>query len=176
MLGRSSNACGIVADHAGRVERHELILDEGKGRQWIGCRLRDCLELDISITTAKPVVIMHPTLADLCNKDVTNYARPDGKQLFVGVVILANEQGQDVVGYMGRLPDRSKPVPRNMKSLPSLRTNGLVARLIGFPAAIRIVGIVHVADRPESTAETAFLARLGSVASRLDGEGALDRM
>ncbi|WP_321854408.1 LysR family transcriptional regulator [Paraburkholderia tropica] len=61
-------------------------------------------------------------------------------------------------------------------SLSSLRTDGLVARPIGPPAPTRIVGVVRVADRPESTAETAFLARLRSVASRLQDEGALDRL
>lgn len=61
-------------------------------------------------------------------------------------------------------------------SLSSLRTDGLVARPIGPPAPTRIVGIVRVADRPESTAEAAFVARLRSVASRLQSEGALGHL
>jgi methyl-accepting chemotaxis protein len=66
------------------------------------------------ITTAKPVVIMHPVLADLRNKDVSTYADTNGKLLFVEMIKVAQARGEGFVDYMARLPgktDRIDPKP-----------------------------------------------------------------
>lgn len=106
-------AYGIVADYAKLVDRHELTLDQAKQQAMERLSvMRYPGNGYMMITTATPVVIMHPTLADLRNKDVTRYADPDGKLLFVDMVKLAQSQGQGFVHYMARLPGKTEHVPK----------------------------------------------------------------
>ncbi|MGF6857151.1 methyl-accepting chemotaxis protein [Paraburkholderia sp. CI3] len=64
------------------------------------------------VSTATPVVIMHPMLADLRNKDMSHYADSDGKLLFVEMVKVAQAHGQGFVDYMGRLAGNNERVPK----------------------------------------------------------------
>jgi methyl-accepting chemotaxis protein len=106
-------AYGIVADYAKLVDRHELTLDQAKQQAMARLSvMRYPGNGYMIITTAKPVVIMHPTLADLRNKDVSQYADTEGKLLFVDMVKLAQSQGQGFVDYMARLPGKTEHVPK----------------------------------------------------------------
>ncbi|CAE6858475.1 hypothetical protein R69927_02477 [Paraburkholderia domus] len=106
-------AYGVVADYAKLVDRHELTLDQAKQQAMARLSvMRYPGNGYMIITTATPVVIMHPTLADLRNKDVTHYADTDGKLLFVDMVKLAQAQGQGFVDYMARLPGKTEHVPK----------------------------------------------------------------
>ncbi len=106
-------AYGIVADYAKQVDQHELTIDQAKQQAMARlAAMRYPGNGYMIITTATPVVIMHPTLADLRNKDVSHYADTDGKLLFVEMVKLAQAQGQGFVDYMARLPGNDDHVPK----------------------------------------------------------------
>ncbi len=106
-------AYGIVADYAKLVDQHTLTIDEAKQQAMARlAAMRYPGNGYMIITTATPVVIMHPTLADLRNKDVSHYADTDGKLLFVEMVKLAQAQGQGFVDYMARLPGNNEHVPK----------------------------------------------------------------
>jgi methyl-accepting chemotaxis protein len=106
-------ADGIVADYAKMAERNELT--QAQAQQQAMARL-SAIRFPghgyVFITTAKPVVIMHPILADLRNKDVSTYADTHGKLLFVEMVKVAQEKGEGFVDYMARLPGKTDQVPK----------------------------------------------------------------
>ena len=94
---------GVVADYAARVERNELSADEAKKQAM--ARLSVMRFGDngyFVITDSHPTVLMHPILADLRNKDVTQYADVNGKLLFVEMVKVAQADGGGFVQYVGR--------------------------------------------------------------------------
>ncbi|GLU32076.1 methyl-accepting chemotaxis protein [Trinickia caryophylli] len=106
-------ADSLVAEYAKMAERHELT--EEQARQQAMARLATIRFPGngyLMITTAAPVVIMHPTLADLRNKDVSQYADTDGKRFFVDLVKVAQADGQGFVDYMARLPGKKDRVPK----------------------------------------------------------------
>ncbi|MGF6700301.1 methyl-accepting chemotaxis protein [Paraburkholderia sp. MM5496-R1] len=107
------SAYGIVADYAQRADQHELTPEQA--RQQALARL-SAMRYPGSgymiVSTATPVVIMHPMLADLRNKDVSHYADSDGKLLFVEMVKVAQAHGQGFVDYMGRLAGNNERVPK----------------------------------------------------------------
>jgi methyl-accepting chemotaxis protein len=106
-------AYGIVADYAKLVDQHTLTIDDAKQQAMARlAAMRYPGNGYMIITTATPVVIMHPTLADLRNKDVSHYADTEGKLLFVEMVKLAQAQGQGFVDYMARLPGSEDHVPK----------------------------------------------------------------
>ena len=106
-------ANGIVAEYAQMAERNELTQAQAQQQ---AMKQLSAMRFPgngyMIVTTAQPVVIMHPVLADLRNKDVSTYADPDGKLLFVEMVKLAQAQGEGFVDYMGRLPGRTDHVPK----------------------------------------------------------------
>lgn len=81
-------ANGIVAEYAQMAERNELTQAQAQQQ---AMKQLSAMRFPgngyMIVTTAQPVVIMHPVLADLRNKDVSTYADPDGKLLFVEMVI-----------------------------------------------------------------------------------------
>lgn len=106
-------AYGIVADYANQVDSKTLSLEDAQKQAMARLSVMRYGTLGyMIITTAKPVVLMHPTLADLRNKDVSNYADTNGKLLFVDMVKVAQAQGQGFVDYMARLPGSDKHVPK----------------------------------------------------------------
>ncbi|CAN7665916.1 methyl-accepting chemotaxis protein [Trinickia sp. LjRoot230] len=106
-------ANGVVADYAQLAQRHVLTEDEAKQQAMARlAAMRYPGNGYLIITTAKPVVLMHPTLADLRNKDVSQYADPDGKLLFVEMIKVAQANGQGYVDYKARLPGKTERVPK----------------------------------------------------------------
>jgi len=107
------SAYGIVADYAQRADQHELSPEQAQQQAMARLSaMRYPGNGYMIVTTATPVVIMHPVLADLRNKDVSHYADTDGKLLFVEMVKVAKAQGQGFVAYMARLPGKSEHVPK----------------------------------------------------------------
>jgi methyl-accepting chemotaxis protein len=98
---------GVVADYAARAERHELSVEEAKkqamARLFV---MRFSGNGYLLVTDSHPTVLMHPVLADLRNKDVSDYRDVHGKMLFVEMVHVAQENGEGYVQYMGRLPNQ----------------------------------------------------------------------
>ncbi len=64
------------------------------------------------INDHKPVVIMHPFKPELDGKDVSDYADPNGKRLFVAFVETVQRNGAGFVDYEWPKPGASKPVPK----------------------------------------------------------------
>ena len=98
---------GLVADYAARVERHELSLEDAKKQAMARLSvMRFSGNGYLLLTDSHPTVLMHPVLADLRNKDVSDYKDVRGKMLFVDMVRIAQEKGEGYVEYMGRLPNK----------------------------------------------------------------------
>src|ERR1700744_3109647 len=78
---------GVIADYANRAERKEMTVEEAKkqamARLFV---MRFGTNGYLILTDGHPTVIMHPTLADLRNKDVSDYRDVNGKRLFVDMV------------------------------------------------------------------------------------------
>jgi methyl-accepting chemotaxis protein len=102
-------AYGIVADYAQQVDAQKLTLEQAQ--QQAKDRLSAMRYPNLGymlITTAHPVVIMHPVLPDLRNKDVSDYKDVNGKLLFVDMVKAAQAQaGGGFTDYVGRLPNNA---------------------------------------------------------------------
>ncbi|MDR9241677.1 methyl-accepting chemotaxis protein [Burkholderia multivorans] len=64
----------------------------------------------ISINDSKPVIVMHPIKTELNGKDVSNFADPNGKHLFVEIVKVGNAAGgKGFVEYLWPKPGADKP-------------------------------------------------------------------
>ncbi len=95
---------GVMADYAGRVERNEMPLEQAKKEAMARLStMRFGTNGYLIITDSHPTVLMHPTLVDLRNKDVSDYKDVHGKRLFVEMVQVAQASGEGYVEYMGRL-------------------------------------------------------------------------
>src|SRR6202045_4001985 len=97
-------AYGVVGDYAKLVDAQKMTL--AQAQQQAMDRLSAMRYPNngyMIISTAHPLIIMHPVLADLRNKDVTDYKDPNGKAMFVEMVKLAQADGQGFVQYDGRL-------------------------------------------------------------------------
>jgi methyl-accepting chemotaxis protein len=98
-------AYGIVGDYAKLVDAQKMTL--AQAQQQAMDRLSAMRYPNngyMIISTAHPVVIMHPVLADLRNQDVTNFrVIPGGPAMFVDMVKLAQADGQGFDEYDGRL-------------------------------------------------------------------------
>jgi methyl-accepting chemotaxis protein len=106
-------AYSIVGDYANLVDNKTLTLDEAQHRAMARLSaMRYGNNGFMEITTAKPVILMHPTVAYMRNKDVSDYKDPNGKLFFVEMVKLAQAQGQGYVDYMARVTGRDIPVPK----------------------------------------------------------------
>jgi methyl-accepting chemotaxis protein len=98
-----TSADGIVQDYAAQAAAGKMSVEEAK--QQAMARLKAMRYGDngyLVIFDSKPVVLMHPTLADLVNKDVSNYKDSNGKLLFVEMARVAKEKGTGFVEYYGR--------------------------------------------------------------------------
>ncbi|MBF0461720.1 MAG: EAL domain-containing protein [Magnetococcales bacterium] len=61
---------------------------------------------------AQPVMIMHPFKPELDGKDLSHFADPTGKKLFVAMTEQIKANGQGFVGYMWPKPGMDKPIPK----------------------------------------------------------------
>jgi methyl-accepting chemotaxis protein len=67
----------------------------------------------ISINDSKPVIVMHPIKTDMNSKDVSGFADPTGKHLFVEIVKAGNVAGgKGFVEYLWPKPGSDKPVEK----------------------------------------------------------------
>ncbi len=64
----------------------------------------------IWINDYQPVMIMHPYLKDLINKDLSNYNDPDGKYLFNKMVKVVKNNGEGYVDYQWQVRDDTSVV------------------------------------------------------------------
>ncbi len=104
-----TSADGIVRDYAAQAAAGKISVDEAK--QQAMARLKTMRYGDsgyLVVFDSKPVVLMHPTLADLVNKDVSNYKDSNGKLLFVEMARVAKEKGSGFVEYHGRVAGSDK--------------------------------------------------------------------
>ncbi|VVE08947.1 methyl-accepting chemotaxis sensory transducer [Pandoraea horticolens] len=104
-----SSADGIVRDYAAQAAAGKIGVDEAK--QQAMARLKMMRYGDngyLVIFNTTPTVLMHPTLVDLVNKDVSNYKDSSGKLLFVEMAQVAKSKGSGFVDYYGRMPGSDK--------------------------------------------------------------------
>ncbi|MDM8354896.1 methyl-accepting chemotaxis protein [Pandoraea communis] len=104
-----STADGIVRDYAAQAAAGKIGVDEAK--QQAMARLKMMRYGDngyLVVFNTTPTVLMHPTLADLVNKDVSNYKDSSGKLLFVEMAQIAKSQGSGFINYYGRMPGSDK--------------------------------------------------------------------
>lgn len=59
-----------------------------------------------------PVMVMHPFKPDLDGKDLSNFADPRGKRLFVEFVKVCQASGEGTVDYLWPKPGLEAPVPK----------------------------------------------------------------
>ena len=59
------------------------------------------------ITDFKPTMIMHPYVHELNDRDLQNYADPDGKKIFIEALKIAQNQGEGFISYKWQLKDDS---------------------------------------------------------------------
>ncbi|WP_116138435.1 methyl-accepting chemotaxis protein [Trinickia diaoshuihuensis] len=104
---------GVVAQYQQMAERHEMSVEEAKrGAMARLSAMRFPGNGYLFITDGRPVVIMHPILADLVNQDMTNYKDANGKLLFMEMIKVSREHGQGFVDYMARVPGKNEQVPK----------------------------------------------------------------
>ncbi|VVE24433.1 methyl-accepting chemotaxis protein [Pandoraea fibrosis] len=99
-----TTADGIVRDYAAQATAGKITVDEAK--QQAMARLKSMRYGDsgyVVIFDTKPTVLMHPTLADLVNKDVSTYKDSNGKLLYVEMARVAKDKGAGFVDYYGRV-------------------------------------------------------------------------
>ncbi|VVE88915.1 methyl-accepting chemotaxis protein [Pandoraea bronchicola] len=108
-----TSADGIVRDYAAQAAAGKISVEEAQ--QQAMARLKTMRYGDngyLVIFNSKPVVLMHPTLADLVNKDVSDYKDSNGKLLFVEMAQVAKSKGAGFVNYYGRLPGSDKQIAK----------------------------------------------------------------
>ncbi|VVE17273.1 methyl-accepting chemotaxis protein [Pandoraea terrigena] len=104
-----TSADGIVRDYAAQAAAGKISVDEAKQQAMARLKtMRYGGSGYLVVFDSKPVVLMHPTLADLVNKDVSNYKDPNGKLLFVEMARVAKEKGSGFVEYHGRVAGSDK--------------------------------------------------------------------
>ncbi|KLU21914.1 membrane protein [Caballeronia mineralivorans PML1(12)] len=106
-------AYGIVDEYASLVDSKAITLDDAQHQAMVRLSaMRYGKNGFMVITSAKPVVLMHPTVPNLRNKDVSDFKDPTGKLLFVEMVKVAQAQGQGYVDYMATVPGSDSSVPK----------------------------------------------------------------
>src|SRR3569623_355158 len=101
-------ASAIVSDLAARADRHEMSVDQAKEQAMARLKaMRYGKGGYIFILDSHPTELMHPTLPDLLNKDVSQAKDPDGKLLIVEQVRVAQTDGEGYVEFVGRVPNGS---------------------------------------------------------------------
>ena len=104
-----TSADGIVRDYAAQAAAGKISVDEAKQQAMERLKSMRYGESGyLVIFNSKPVVLMHPTLADLVNRDVSNYKDSNGKLLFVEMAQVAKQKGAGFVEYYGRMPNSEK--------------------------------------------------------------------
>ncbi|AKM30518.2 hypothetical protein AB870_11025 [Pandoraea faecigallinarum] len=106
-----TSADGIVRDYAAQAAAGKIPVEEA--RQQAMARLKTMRYGEggngyVVIFDTKPTVLMHPTLADLVNKDVSTYKDTNGKLLFVEMARVARDKGAGFVDYFGRVAGSDK--------------------------------------------------------------------
>jgi methyl-accepting chemotaxis protein len=64
------------------------------------------------INDLQPRVVMHPVTAAIVGRDVSNYADPNGKLIFVDAVRIATRDGAGYMEYMWPKPGETSPTPK----------------------------------------------------------------
>ncbi|CAB3761834.1 methyl-accepting chemotaxis protein [Paraburkholderia solisilvae] len=101
------SATAVVAELAAQADRREITVDDAKKQAIARLKaMRYGKGGYLFIMDAYPHVLMHPTLPDLLNKDVSANKDPDGKLLFVEQVRAAqNADGEGYAEFKGRVPN-----------------------------------------------------------------------
>jgi methyl-accepting chemotaxis protein len=97
-------ATGVVASLAAQVGAHVITEEEAKKEALVRLQsMRYGKYGFVMVTDSHPTVLMHPTLPDLRNRDVSAFKGPNGTLVFVNMVQTAQANGQGYLEYLGRI-------------------------------------------------------------------------
>jgi methyl-accepting chemotaxis protein len=106
-------AWGIVDHYAKQAEANALPLEEAQAKAKAAVKaLRYDKEEYFWINDMQPRMVMHPYKPELDGKDLSDYADPNGKRLFVAAAEIAKREGAGFVDYSWPKPGFDKPVPK----------------------------------------------------------------
>lgn len=106
-------AFSLMGDYEKRVKSGELTLEDAKKRAALRIKdLRYSGQEYFWINDLRPAMVMHPFKPELDGKDLSDFADPGGKHLFVEFVKVCKENKEGFVHYMWPKPGESKPVPK----------------------------------------------------------------
>ncbi|VVE66212.1 membrane protein [Pandoraea anapnoica] len=106
-----TSADGILRDYAAQAAAGKITVEEAKQQAMARLKVMRYGEGGsgyVVIFNTTPVVLMHPTLADLVNRDVSNYKDTNGKLIFVEMARVAKDKGTGFVDYYGRIAGSDK--------------------------------------------------------------------
>ncbi|WP_087721915.1 methyl-accepting chemotaxis protein [Pandoraea sp. PE-S2T-3] len=194
-----TTADGIVRDYAAQAAAGKM--PEAEAKQQAMARLKSMRYGDggsgyVVIFDTKPTVLMHPTLADLVNKDVSTYKDSNGKLLYVEMARVAKDKGAGFVDYYGRVAGSDKRMAKlsfvkyfapwdwgfmsgvyvqdvDDAFLATLLRYGIVLLLIGGIVTAAMVAIIRNVQRslggePEYAAEIAQRIAAGDLQSHVN--------
>jgi methyl-accepting chemotaxis protein len=106
-------AYGVVTFHAAQAERGTVSREEAQAAALAALQgLRYSGNEYFWVNDQSPKLLMHPFAKDLVGKDVSNYADPDGKRIFIEFSRIAREKGGGEVAYRWPKPGADEPVAK----------------------------------------------------------------
>ncbi|WP_454835449.1 methyl-accepting chemotaxis protein [Pseudomonas lini] len=103
-----------VLEHYHGLEKTGALSREDAQKQAIAMvrKLRYDGDNYLWINDLGPKMLMHPTNPKLDGQDLSGFKDPDGKALFMDMVVVAKSQGGGLVGYRWPKPGASEPVEK----------------------------------------------------------------
>jgi methyl-accepting chemotaxis protein len=106
-------AFSLMTDYEGRVKSGEFTLEDAKKSAALRIKeLRYRGQEYFWINDLGPTMIMHPFKPELDGKNLSDFADPNGKHLFVEFVKACKANKDGFIDYMWPKPGDSKPVPK----------------------------------------------------------------
>lgn len=104
----TDNVWSLLSDYDNRVKSGELTLEQAQKRAKArikGMRYGPEQKDYFWINDMHPRMVMHPYRSDLDGEDLSGYADPNGKRLFVDFVRMVREHGSGYIDYMWQWKD-----------------------------------------------------------------------
>ncbi|HYD31252.1 MAG TPA: bacteriohemerythrin [Azospirillaceae bacterium] len=106
-------AYGLLAHYESRVRSGAMTTEMAQDAALAVLRdLRYDREEYFWVNDLKPMMVMHPFKRELEGKDLSSFADPEGKRLFMEFVSTVKRQGEGFVDYHWPKPGHDTPVPK----------------------------------------------------------------
>ncbi len=107
------SAMSLIGHYAAEVQAGSLSEDQAKAA---ALKALSALRYDgreyFFVSDAQPKLLMHPFAPDLVGRDLSGYADPKGKKLFVEFARVAAASGSGFVDYLWPKPGAAEPQPK----------------------------------------------------------------